>query len=111
MKEIIDWKNITVEYIVSSYPSKFLGYKSKNGSKGTVKSYVTSIWNSLEKKEFDAFVKVLIYIMLLERVCLERGFQKIRIRERCKFFDKDGIYYACKMEYIAIGMHVFKEIT
>lgn len=99
-----------VEYKISLYPSKFIGYQSKKGNKGCVKLYISPIWkyiHSLRWKTyfdedwiiefmFDEFINELLYTMLLERICLERGFQKIKMKKRCKEYNG----FRCKMDYI-----------
>jgi len=84
---------ITIRYKISTYPSKFGGYHSKNKENGIITAYITRIWNQCQ--DFDNFVSDFIYINILERICLERGFQKIRMKNRCK---------PCKMEKYANEM-------
>ena len=93
------------------YPSKFAGYQSKNKNKGEVKIYVSSIWKWVHSWRwteyfdeddateimFDNFLKEMIFTMILERICLERAFQKIKMTNRCKEFNG----FNCKMDYIA----------
>lgn len=57
--------------------------------------FVGRIW--IHSPSLDDFINNLSYIILLERICLERGFQKIRLKDRCKN-DSNGW---CKMEKIA----------
>jgi hypothetical protein len=85
-----------VLYRVSTYPSKFGGYHCKNKINGTVTLFVSTIWkttknniNMLEEGDdsidlFNWFVDDFIYLHILERICLERGFQKIKMKNRCK---------------------------
>lgn len=93
-------KNTNVEYKVSLYTSKFLGYQSKKRNEGEVKVYISTIWK-WSNENFTQFYLALSYITLLERICLERAFQKIRLKNRCKKFRED---YTCKMDYIACKM-------
>ena len=72
-------ENTEVKYIISTYPSKFAGYQSKKGPKGIIKTYIYHplYWNSAD---FSSFVLNLIHIILIERICLERAFNKIKIK-------------------------------
>ena len=72
-----------------------MGYQSKKGKEGILKIFVSTLWKYVDNS-FDGFVYGLIYTTLLERICLERCFQKIRMINRCKPFR--GL--SCKMEYI-----------
>lgn len=76
-----------VNYLVSTHLSKFSGYQSKKGKEGYIKSYISNIWDittewtiRLNKTHFQSFVDFLCYIIIHERYCLERAFQKIRIK-------------------------------
>ena len=76
-----------VDYIISLFPAKWDGYQSKRGTKGIVKAFVSNIWklaqeDGMKFKEdiFDLFVDYLNFIFINERYCLERAFQKIRIK-------------------------------
>jgi len=40
----------------------------------------------------NKFIKTFIFLIILERICLERGFQKIKMKNRCN---------PCKMEKYA----------
>lgn len=98
-------KNTNVEYKVSTHSSKFLGYQSKKGNEGIVKVFISNIWKGCNNN-FIRFYLTLNYITLLERICLERAFQRIRLKDRCKLYrekidDDVEIEYACKMDYIA----------
>ena len=86
---------VIVDYKISLYPSRFLGHQAKKGKKGTIILYIYSLWNEC-KGNFDKFVLDIVYTSLLERICLERAFNKIRMKNRCKPF--------CKMEKYAIEM-------
>lgn len=97
-----------VTYKFSTYPSRFLGYQAKKQDTGTVTLYISSIWNEAEK--FDDFLEIFLDTLILERICLERGFQKIRMKNRCKPFTVRSPYngneveFPCKMSYIATLM-------
>ena len=104
-----------VDYKISTYPSKFIGYQSKNKDRGEIKIFISSIWKWVHSwrwaKYFvddeaieimlDDFVNEMVFVLILERICLERAFQKIRMKERCKPFSD----FSCKMEKIAYFMH------
>lgn len=101
-------KNTNVEYKISLYPSKFLGYQSKKGNEGMVKIFISTIWKE-SHDNFYEFLLYLDYITLIERICLERAFQKIKMKDRCEVYtekiDEDiTMEYACKMEYVAYKM-------
>lgn len=70
-----------VEYFVSIYPSKFAGYHTCKGTSGKVMVYLYELWKYSENEE--TLIEELIFIVLLERICLERAFQKIRLKQRC----------------------------
>ena len=88
-----------VEYKVSLYPSKYVGYQSKAQGDGIVKTYISTIWKMCDS-DFFKFVFWLDFITVLERVCLERGFQKIKMINRCKPYKKHN----CKMEWVAYNL-------
>jgi len=76
-----------VDYIISLYPSKFDGYQSKKGNIGEIKAFISNLWKNaiedsikLSEKPFDLFVIYLNIIFINERYCLERAFQKIKIK-------------------------------
>jgi len=78
-------KEFFVDYKISLYPSQYDGWQSKKGNKGYIKAYVSTIWcKELSYKdsydEIDNFVIGLICIYIVERICLERAFQKIKIK-------------------------------
>jgi hypothetical protein len=85
---------LVIQHIISTRNSKFSGYQSKKGNNGNVKLFINTIWN--QTKDFDKFVNDLIYFDILERICLERGILKIRMKNRCMPF--------CKMQQYAIYM-------
>lgn len=96
-------KEFEVDYKISLYSSKFAGYQSKNKNYGYVKLFIPSIWdwvntwNDNYKNIFEDFVSAINYIVLLERICLERAFQKIKMTKRCEIYNG----FSCKMDYIA----------
>lgn len=85
---------------ISLYKSKSLGYQSKKGLEGKITLFISNIYD-YSKQDFDIFVKCLNYTYLLERICLERAFHKIRMKERCEKFK--GLF-SCKMDYIVWNM-------
>lgn len=92
-----------VNYKISTYPSKSFAYQSKNKHNGEVKLFISTIW--IHSKSFEHFVQACIYYTLIERVCLERGFQRIRMKNRCKPYQKDEKKYSCKMEWVTLEMY------
>ena len=68
-----------VEYLVSIRKSKFIGYQSKKVSKGFVKAFLSTLWDD-SHQDYYLFVLRLIWVQIHERMCLERGFQKIKIK-------------------------------
>jgi hypothetical protein len=90
------------EYKISTYQSKFAGYHwTTSTSESRITAYISNIWSFAKQQGksddeiFDRFVKELNFIIILERICLERGFNKIRMKNRCK---------PCKMEKYAREM-------
>ena len=77
-----------VDYLISTKVNKFLGFQSKKGTNGYVKSFISNIWDITEEwtgklKKGDHiswFVRFLILMIIHERCCLERAFQGIRIK-------------------------------
>jgi hypothetical protein len=67
-------------YQVSTYPSEFLAYQSKRGMEGLITNFIARY----HYDEFNVFVAELIGYQLVERVCLERAFNKIKLKNRCK---------------------------
>lgn len=84
-----------VKYKVSLYPSQYTAYHSTKGKTGEVKLYISTIWDF--SRNFKKFVRISIFLTVLERICLERAFQKIKMKNRCK--DYKG--HPCKMQYLA----------
>ncbi len=90
-----------IDFLVSTKINKFLGYQSKKGNDGYVKSYVSNIWDItsdwvkiLNNGEHIAwFVRFLILMIIHERYCLERAFQRIKI--------KGGMCNPCCIEKIS----------
>lgn len=70
--------NFECKYKIGLKSSKFYGYQSKKGNKGVVKVFINNIYRDFPK--FNSFVRELIYFTLIERICLERAFNKIRIK-------------------------------
>lgn len=95
----------TVDYRVSTHLTDYEGYQSKAGNKGTITLFISSIWE--DSGCFDDFVERLIWVSLTERVCIERAFQKERMKNRCKPICKSGriadfMLYPDDWEYIRI---------
>jgi hypothetical protein len=72
-----------VEYSVSLHPSKFEGYQSKAGQSGKVTLFIATIWDTVGE-DYERFLEELIWVSIIERVCLERAFQRIRMKNRCE---------------------------
>lgn len=87
-----------VEYKISLYPSKFKAYSGKKGKNGYVKLFISNIWEEADK-DFDLLVMRMICYTLLERICLERAFNKIRI--------KGGKCNPCCVKKYALEMYRF----
>ncbi len=81
-----------IDLRISTHPSEFLGYQAKSGIRGTITLFVSTLWKEAEG-EFDRFVAELDYVYLLERICIERAFQRIRMNNRCEPY--------CKLQKIA----------
>lgn len=76
-----------VEYKISTHIGNSDGYQSKKGAKGEIKVFVSNVWKKTEKwakdsnhDPFDIFVDYFNSIFIHERYCIERAFQKIRIK-------------------------------
>ena len=75
-----------VDYKISLYPSNYCGYQSKNKNIGKIVCYVSSIWKYVKENfeteliRFTMFNIMLNYTLTIERYCLEKGFQRIRIK-------------------------------
>ena len=87
-----------IKYIFSTHLSKFGGYQAKNGKNGTITIFISSIYKS--SMNFEDFVEWLDFYLIVERICLERAFQKIRMKNRCN---------PCKMERYAHVMKAWSE--
>lgn len=81
-----------IDLHISTHPSEFLGYQAKSGTRGTITLFASSLWKE-GRGEFDRFVAELEYVYLLERICIERAFQRIRMKDRCEPF--------CKLQKVA----------
>jgi len=100
---------MSVEYkFLITKNNENLGYQSKKGikinnPKGLIKIYINNIW-IFSNKNFENFFHNLTYTLLIERICLEIAFNKIRIKGgRCNK-DKLGI---CIPQYIAFEIFKF----
>lgn len=101
---------IDVKYQVSINPSKFMAYYTINKKKGigTNKMFLNSFYNSYliqhdeynEEKFVDSITAKIICFTLLERICLERAYNKCKIKNRCKPFSLNGNEYSCKSMFI-----------
>lgn len=77
-----------VDYLISTKVNKFLGYQSKKGNRGYVKSYISNIWDITQEwtgtlkgeDHVSWFVRFLVLMIIHERYCLERAFQRIKIK-------------------------------
>jgi len=67
-----------IKYIISTHLSKFAGYQSKKQHQGEIKLFVSNIYEMSD--DFDDFIVQLIYIQLIERVCIELAFNKLKIQ-------------------------------
>lgn len=95
---IENYINPTVNYTISLYPSKYVGYNSKKREIGKITVYIATLWKWISEGSGDIqnFITEFIHTLILERICLERGFQKIRMKNRCS--------PTCKMEKYAKEM-------
>jgi len=72
---------LDVNYKVSLYKSVALARWNINKDKGNVFLYVSKIWDMIDKTNiFAYFVEWCIYFTLIERICLERAYNKIKIK-------------------------------
>lgn len=88
-----------VDYTLSLHNSKFIGYQSKNKNTGKITIYIATLWKWILERDYtlDHFVSEIIFITILERICLERAFQKIRMKNRCEPI--------CSMEKYAVELY------
>ena len=87
--------NYSVNYKISINNSKFAGYQEKKGNNGTIKLFVSVIFE--DSKDFEDFIDGIIYFTIHERICLERAFNKIRIQ--------GGMCNPCCVKNLAIEMY------
>ena len=118
---IIDGDGCTlhdVDYVVSTggkprYDSATIGYHNTFGNgRGQVKLMLGTFdramrdisnnkWDpAASDYDFSYLVEYMIQTIVLERVCLERAFERIRMHDRCKPLKVDRDY-SCKMDYIS----------
>lgn len=76
-----------IDLRISTHPSKFAGYQAKSGTDGTITLFVSTLWEDAQGK-YDRFVDDLAYVYLVERVCIERAFQRIHMKNRCEPYCK-----------------------
>ena len=67
-----------VNYKVSLHKSVSSARWNIKKDKGNIILYVSNIWD--EFPNFDYFIEYCIYYTLMERICLERAFNKVRIK-------------------------------
>lgn len=84
-----------IQYIVTTNYGKSFGYQSKKGLDGIVKLFLPNIWD--DTNNFFGFVLRIILTTLWERNCLERCFNKIKI--------KGGMCNPCCVQDITIEMY------
>ena len=91
-----------INYKISFYKAKTMARWNINKDKGNIILYISNIWNMIDKKSkvFEYFVEWCIYFTLMERICLERAFNKIKI--------KGGRCNPCCIEEIA--SEIYKSI-
>lgn len=88
----------TIDYMISTHPSKYGDFQSKKGKNGIVKTFISTLWDRTEdmvlsgdrwvddnaiiyfNDVFADFFRSFIEVILLERICLERAFNKIKIK-------------------------------
>ncbi len=86
-----------VKYKISLFPAKNMARWNINKEKGNIIIYISNIWNNNRTKGFISFVEWCIYFILIERICLERAHNKIRI--------KGGRCNPCCVEDIAFKIY------
>lgn len=85
---------LDTEYKISTHPSKYHGYWKPNGK---INLYISTMWKEMdgeleegdfedlnEDDQIDKFVDHLSNIILVETICLYRGKEKLRIKNKCK---------------------------
>lgn len=87
--------SLEVEHKYSLSPSKYLGCWNINKDIGKITFYLNSLWNSARRHSdvyeddhmdlcIENFIEDVIYLDLIERVCLERAHEKIRMKGRTR---------------------------
>ena len=69
---------LEVTYKISLYKGKPPARWNINKNKAKITLYISNIWKELNS--FDKFMEGLIYSILSERICVERAYNKIRIK-------------------------------
>ena len=67
-----------INYKISLSKAKTPAHWNINKDKGNIIIYVSNIWK--ESTSYISFIYWLIYYDIIERICLERAFNKIRIK-------------------------------
>ena len=74
---------MVIDYAVTTNPSsKYLAIYFTNNGNGLIMSYISPIWNN--NPNFKQFIRKLIFIEIIERICMEIKFQKIKIKNSCR---------------------------
>jgi hypothetical protein len=69
---------LEVNYKISLHKGKTPARWNINKNKGDITLYISNIWE--ESESYISFIYWLIYSVIIERVCLERAFNKIRVK-------------------------------
>lgn len=80
---------VNTDYNISTYPSKYHGYWKPNGK---INLYISTMWKEMkegfhktdENDQIDDFISHLSNIILIETICLYRGKEKLKIKNKCK---------------------------
>ena len=79
---------VETDYNISLYPSKYHGWWRPNGK---INIYVGTIWNAMnedyldstEDDKVDEFIKDMSNVMLVETICLYRGKNRLKVKNKC----------------------------
>lgn len=82
-------EDVTTEYNISTYPSNYHGYWRQTGK---INLYISTMWKEMgedfktlsDDEKIDKFTEHLSNIILIETICLYRGKNKLKIKNKCQ---------------------------
>jgi hypothetical protein len=81
-------EDVETEYNMSLFPSKYHGWWRPTGK---INIYVGTIWSGMkdslkeaeEEEKIDEFIKDMSNVMLIETICLYRGKNRLKVKNKC----------------------------